>query len=550
MSTDDPWRYRSQADPSPDRHHHLSTNVRHRQRQRRQQQWWSSSSALQAMLLLAVFALTALLPSGACHPRSAQDEALYTDAFEGPTNRSSASSSSSSSYSRPTAALQSNRAAQRQQQQQQQQPQHMRPPPAVVTSATGRATSVRRAIRPYRVHHDRTGVVRTGRNTFGYTVTNPSLVGSTPGAAIRPHRSKSNVRQQGNQRVYENVQTGTIILPVGGRAFLEPDHNRTIPVSARQDGGGFRPRMATNGRKRPGRPQLQQQHGGSHHGTKQHFPAHGRRHGIQHQQKFTVIDGLCIKCPPEKTAIARKGLDGVLIEPPLLTTCRDRPISKDLYELETLFGPKLNFVLPHSNGVPFSFLAKVISKHTGAAVQTCEMRYTVVVKQCRRYKPKNRDLKAICNLGNIWGSRCTFHCRNGGYLSHPNSFVECSEDEIWEGEEPYCTFNDVSDDYAADASDGHTLSGTDCQLDIPPANGRFACDLKDTDNGDDAELTIPNGTACQVKCDEGHDIPEHLQPAAFFGCVDGQWNNTMRPFCYKSSTINVGGNNQRRRGYG
>uniref|UniRef100_A0A2M4DNU3 Putative secreted protein n=1 Tax=Anopheles darlingi TaxID=43151 RepID=A0A2M4DNU3_ANODA len=72
------------------------------------------------MLLLAVFALTALLPSGACHPRSAHDEALYTDAFEGPTNRSSASSSSSSSYSRPTAALQSNRAAQRQQQQQHQ----------------------------------------------------------------------------------------------------------------------------------------------------------------------------------------------------------------------------------------------------------------------------------------------------------------------------------------------------------------------------------------------------------------------------------------------
>ncbi|XP_050098144.1 uncharacterized protein LOC126578995 isoform X2 [Anopheles aquasalis] len=537
MSTNDPWSgcCLPQLDPSPG-HRHLSPNTRRRRRQR--QQW--SSSSLQAMLLLAVFALTALLPSGACQPRSQQDEPLLYDAFyEGPANRSSAQSLPSSSTT-------SNRTG---------QPQHMRPP-SVVTSVTGRATSVRRAIRPYRVHHDRSGVVRTGRNTFGYTVTNPSLAGST-GAVTRPHRSKSidrpsSSQQQVNQRVYENVQTGTIILPVGGRAFLEPDHNRTIPVPARQDAGGYRTRMGPNGRKRPARPQLQQQHqgGGGHHGMKQHSQAHGRRHGIQHQQKFTVIDGLCIKCPPEKTAIARKGLDGVLIEPPLLTTCRDRPISKDLYELETLFGPKLNFVLPHSNGAPYSFLAKVISKHTGAAVQTCEMRYTVVVKQCRRYKPKNRDLKVICNLGNIWGSRCTFHCRNGGYLSRPNSFVECSEDEIWEGEEPYCTFNDVSDDYAADASDGHTLSGTDCQLDIPPSNGRFACDLKDSDSGGDGELTIPNGTACQVKCDEGHDIPEHLQPAAFFGCVDGQWNNTMRPFCYKSSTINVGGNNQRRRGYG
>ncbi|XP_058066969.1 uncharacterized protein LOC131216482 isoform X1 [Anopheles bellator] len=465
--------------------------------------------------LLGVFSLT-VLPNVAGHPR--------TDAFEGPSN------------SPPVAAFQTDLTPQQ-------------PNKQTQTTATGRAT-VRRGIRPYRVHHHRSGVVRSGRNIVGYTLTEPYSAAAA-GTPRRQHRSKSIDRgSPGKPLIYENMQTGTIMLPPGSRAFLEPDQNRTLPLNTRQEAAIHRNRLATAARKRgSARPQhqghLQPHHNHGAKGTS----GHGKRHGTQ--QKFTVIDGLCIKCPPERTAIARKGLDGVLIEPPFLVTCRDRPISKDLYELETLFGPKLNFVLPHSNGEPYSFLAKVISKHTGNTVQTCDLRYKVIVKQCRRYKPKNRDLKVICSLGNIWGSRCTFHCRNGGYLSRPNSFVECSEDEVWEGDEPYCTFNDVSDDYAADASQGETSSGTDCQLDIPPANGRFACDLKEAESGS-AELSIPNGTACQVKCDEGHEIPDHLKPAAFFGCVEGQWNNTMRHFCYKSSTIvaGSGGNSQRRRGYG
>uniref|UniRef100_A0AAG5DP88 Sushi domain-containing protein n=1 Tax=Anopheles atroparvus TaxID=41427 RepID=A0AAG5DP88_ANOAO len=345
------------------------------------------------------------------------------------------------------------------------------------------------------------------------------------------------------QRVYENVQRGSITLPLGSEAFLAPDDNRTLAFSSQSDPTIYRPRAQPQARRRNGRPQ-QQGHG---HRMKGAMASGARRHGLPTQQKFSVIDGLCISCPPEKTAVAREGLDGVLIEPPVLATCTGRPISKDLYELETLFGPKFNFVLPHSNGAPYSFLAKVVSKLTGNTVLTCDLRYRVVVKQCRRYKPKNRDLKVSCSLNSIWGSRCTFHCRSGGYLSRPNSYVKCGANEIWEGEEPYCTFNDVSDDYAAD-SDPNNTATTDCQLDIPPAHGRFACDLKDTESASN-ELAIPNGTACQVKCNEGHYIPTHLQPAAYFGCVDGRWNNTMRHFCYKTTQIAIG-NSQRHRGYG
>uniref|UniRef100_A0A182N250 Sushi domain-containing protein n=1 Tax=Anopheles dirus TaxID=7168 RepID=A0A182N250_9DIPT len=413
--------------------------------------------------------------------------------------------------------------------------------------AASQPTSRRRNIRPYRVHHHRTGDVRTGRNSVNGYLNDEQDAGNHRHHSKSVDRVSSGKQQQQQQRVYKNVQRGSITLEVGSQAFLEPDQNRTLAYSSKHDTAVYRARTPIS-KRRNGRPPQGNQHrakGGANLGAGAGTGGF-RRNGSPAHLKTTNVGDLCISCPPERTAIARKGLDGVLIEPPCLSTCSGRPISKDLYELETLFGPKMNFVLPHSHGPPYSFMAKVVSKQTGNTILTCDLRYRVVVKQCKRYKPKNRDLKVSCSLENIWGSRCTFHCRSGGYLSRPNSFVECGEDELWEGEEPYCMFNDVSDDYAADA-DTHNLTG-DCQLDIPPENGRFACDLKDNESASN-ELAVPSGTACQVKCNDGFHVPAHLQPATYFGCTDGHWNNTMRPFCYKPTPV-PSGNSQRRRGYG
>ncbi|KAL1404601.1 hypothetical protein pipiens_000835, partial [Culex pipiens pipiens] len=35
--------------------------------------------------------------------------------------------------------------------------------------------------------------------------------------------------------MYEHVQTGSVTLPRGGRAFLEPDQNRTLAYTAKLD---------------------------------------------------------------------------------------------------------------------------------------------------------------------------------------------------------------------------------------------------------------------------------------------------------------------------
>lgn len=328
-----------------------------------------------------------------------------------------------------------------------------------------------------------------------------------------------------SQYIYEHVQRGSIMLPKGGRAFLEPDQNRTLAYTAKLDTTVYRQKPYRN------------------RGHRQRHPDRSTNRRLHdHSSKTTVVNGLCIKCPAEKTAIARKGLDGVLIEPPMVTTCRNQLISRDLYELETLFGSKFNFILPHSNGGgPFSFLAKVINKRSGKVVQTCDLRYKVVVKQCGRYYPKNKDLKAMCDLGHIWGSKCTFFCRNDGYLSRQDAFVECGEDQTWEGEEPYCIYNEVSDDYAYDSDSPPT---TDCTHPIPPENGRFACEIKPSD-GSSNDLYIPNGTVCRVKCNDHYDIPAHLRQASMFGCNDGRWNSTMKHFCHK-----MGGGMHPKRRYG
>uniref|UniRef100_A0A182R6M0 Sushi domain-containing protein n=1 Tax=Anopheles funestus TaxID=62324 RepID=A0A182R6M0_ANOFN len=476
-----------------------------------------------ATTLAALFLLT-VLPTATCHPRS------YSAGIDQTASMASNGTANRTANTLKRTAPQTNRML------------SWTGPSPLATSATGRVTSPsgRRILRPQRVHHHRTGDVRVGRNTGGF-------VNDQIGASTHKHHSKSidrvsTVKQ--HPRLYKNIQQGSVTLEMGSQVFLEPDQNRTLVYSSKQDTAMHRQRTPFVKRKN-GR-----QHHGSHHRVKvpgSMISGGGpRRNGLPPQQKFTNVGDLCISCPPERTAIARKGLDGVMIEPPCLSTCNGRPISKELYELETLFGPRANFVLPHSNGPPYSFMAKVVSKQTGNTVLTCDLRYRVIVKQCKRYKPKNRDLKVSCSLGNIWGSRCTFHCRSGGYLSRPNSFVECGEDELWEGEEPFCTFNDVSDDYAAD-SDTLNVAG-DCQLDIPPENGRFACDLKDNESASN-ELAVPNGTACQVKWNDGYHIPGHLQPATYFGCNDGRWNNTMRHFCYKPTPMSAG-NNQRRRVYG
>lgn len=146
---------------------------------------------------------------------------------------------------------------------------------------------------------------------------------------------------------------------------------------------------------------------------------------------------VCVKCPDEIVAIAREGLDGILVEPPAPLACKTNlPFSHDLYEIETLFGPELRFVLPEGR---HKFIAKVRNLETGLIVRSCLLKYRVIVRRCKELpRLKSRNLKMSCTAGTIWGSKCAFQCKNPATEVSHNEPMVCDETLNWVGHQPDC----------------------------------------------------------------------------------------------------------------
>lgn len=145
---------------------------------------------------------------------------------------------------------------------------------------------------------------------------------------------------------------------------------------------------------------------------------------------------ICFKCPTEQMIIAQKGSDGVVIKDlPSVYNCHNQKLSKDSYKFQTLFGEQ-SFVLPQGS---HSFLAKVMNMNSNQVEQLCTLKYRVMVHRCANYVPQNRGLRMKCSLENLWGSTCSFTCKDGGYMNYPTN-VFCNDHLEWSGEEPYCHY--------------------------------------------------------------------------------------------------------------
>lgn len=145
----------------------------------------------------------------------------------------------------------------------------------------------------------------------------------------------------------------------------------------------------------------------------------------------------CVKCPHEIVAIAREGLDGILVEPPAPLSCKTNlPFTSNLYRIETLFGPDLPFLLPEGK---HRVIGKIRNIETGLIVRSCLLRYHVIVRRCKGYPlVKSKQLKMSCTAGTVLGSKCAFKCKNEQKdLSHRRPMV-CNESLQWEGHEPKC----------------------------------------------------------------------------------------------------------------
>lgn len=144
-----------------------------------------------------------------------------------------------------------------------------------------------------------------------------------------------------------------------------------------------------------------------------------------------------LKCPEEIEAVAREGLDGILVIPPAPRACRtDLPFHPDLYKIETLFGPDLPFLLPEGK---HKIIGRIRNIESGLVVKVCQLRYNVTVRRCTGFPQiTSKHLRMSCTAGRIWGSKCAFKCKNRhAVLSHREPII-CNENEEWIGTEPEC----------------------------------------------------------------------------------------------------------------
>lgn len=148
-----------------------------------------------------------------------------------------------------------------------------------------------------------------------------------------------------------------------------------------------------------------------------------------------VIINPCIRCPSERTFIAQRRLDGVVLpELPSVVSCNTKMMASNMFKLHLLFDSRASLILPAGSHI---FLSHIVDRKTGHVVQNCNLRFSVIVRRCQPYRVQSQDLLAKCDLDNIWGSECTFSCGLNGKLSHTKS-IFCNDDLQWIGEEPVC----------------------------------------------------------------------------------------------------------------
>lgn len=159
---------------------------------------------------------------------------------------------------------------------------------------------------------------------------------------------------------------------------------------------------------------------------------------LQRKARHSKAGHSCVRCPQLITAVANEGLDGILMVPPKARACKTNlPFSRKLFQIETLFGPEMSFILPQGR---HRIQAKIRNVETGLIVHSCVLKYNVIVRRCVGFpNVKNKNMSISCTAGNLWGSKCAFRCKNDDeYLSHREPMV-CNENLEWAGNEPECT---------------------------------------------------------------------------------------------------------------
>lgn len=192
---------------------------------------------------------------------------------------------------------------------------------------------------------------------------------------------------------------------------------------------------------------------------------HYRHQLIENRGDFNI----CIKCPHDKTLIAKIGSDRVMLEYPRLQTCSGRTASR-YAQFKHLYGPKFGNLLEQGSYVIVGHIT-----HRNQVLQTCKMQVHVLMQFCNLPK----YLRSHCH--GEQNKTCNFTCRDPKKKLKGLSTLTCGDNMKWTSNLPVCEV------------------ASWCALSSPPEHGHITCKGTTVQNG----VGLAEGSKCHVKCDKG-----------------------------------------------
>lgn len=251
-------------------------------------------------------------------------------------------------------------------------------------------------------------------------------------------------------------------------------------------------------------------------------------------------------CPPDKTVLAPKGQDYVLMDK--LTASNGAP-------LDVIAGPRPGDPVPEG---PHPVVGRLVSGSGGSGSggrpsSLCRLTYSVMVRRCGPPPPLSTTSRAAprgaaprCTAGTAWGSRCHYRCPRRGLQLRGNSWVHCGDDLRWVGRPPVCA--ERARPHPAVVVASTEAPRRSCPVPALPEHGVASCRARpkapdgghhQDDDGDEESndaQRLAEGSECTVSCRPPHqllliraaaDAANAVTPEkAVMRCGAGLWNVT------------------------
>ncbi|XP_059046017.1 uncharacterized protein LOC131841694 [Achroia grisella] len=200
-------------------------------------------------------------------------------------------------------------------------------------------------------------------------------------------------------------------------------------------------------------------------------------------------DHICVRCPNDRTLIARPGSNRVILQHPRLQSCKPGKRVPKNAQFVRMYGPEFGSLLTEGSHMLVGRIT-----HLEKPLQICKMQIYVVSQSC----PAPENLILHCEKGN---KVCNFTCRYPDHLLYGAKSLTCGTNMKWNGTLPICK------------------AQISCNPPTPPDHGRISCKGGTSLNGS----RLLDGSLCRVRCRLGR----RWTPKITSICRRGVWTRDL-----------------------